>query len=481
MAKKQRNIFKAGIGFTIGNYLLKGVVFITTPIFARMMTTADYGKYSAFVSYESILFVILGLAIHSSYKNAFYKFTDKETPGSEEGYQKYISATIWFLLGSFACWMLAAFCFSRPISNILGIDRVLVFFLVAGSFASAIMNCYTTDKGIHYQYQEILIISFVSTASSVVLSIFLMKTVFSERMYMGRVLGGLIPVFCIYLVIALRYTLRASAKGMRKALVWGVKYSLPIVPHGISQIILGQFDRIMILKISGDSPAGVYSFAYTIYTMLAVTASSLDGVWSPWFYEKRNAEDFKTIRKGSSLYILIIFIASVGVIFLCPELIRILGGTKYRDSVFCAVPVIAGGFFSCIYNVPCLVEYYHEKTKLIAVSTASAALLNIVLNALFIPKYGYVAAAYTTLVTYVLYFLMHFFAAKKIEGRNLFPTKIVLICSIILLMSIPAALFLRNAVLIRILLLVIILMMSFIFEEKNFAYFSRWKNKLKRH
>ncbi len=477
---KQRNVFKAGIGFTIGNYLLKGVVFITTPIFARLMTTGDYGKYNAFASYESILFVILGMAIHSSYKNAFYKFKDPDDPDSESGYQKYIAATMWFLIGSFVCWMLVALGFSRPLSDLLEIDQVLVVILVAGSYASAVMNCFTSDRGIHYQYQEILIISFVSTALNVLLSIVLMKWVFPNRMYMGRILGGFIPVFVIYTVIALRYILRASAKGMKSGLAWGVRYSLPIVPHGISQVILGQFDRIMILKMSGDSPAGIYSFAYTIYSMLAVTASSLDGVWSPWFYEKRKAEDYNAIRKGSSLYILIIFLASLGVILLCPELIRILGGVKYRESVYCAIPVVAGGFFAGIYNVPCLVEYYHEKTKLIAISTASAALLNIILNAIFIQSYGYVAAAYTTLVTYVLYFLMHFLAAKKIEGKNIFPARLMILCSASMIISIFIALFLLDKVLLRIIMLVIILGVSLIYEEKKFSYLGKRMNKTKR-
>lgn len=470
----KRNLFKAGIGYTIGNYLLKGAVFITTPIFARLMTKADYGKYSVFVSYESIFFVVIGLAIHSSYKNAYHKFRDGNNSESELGYQKYISVTMLFLLISLAFWMLVSTVFGNQLSNILGIDKQLLQLLVAGSMATEIMNCYSTDKGIHFQYKSILIISAISTLTSVGLSLWFINTIFSERMYMGRILGNVVPVVAICGFIAVKYLLRTSPKGMGSALFWGIRYSLPIVPHGISQVILTQFDRIMILRLIGDSEAGIYSFAYTIYTMVAVTASSIDGIWSPWFYEQRKANNEKAINRGSSIYILIIFLASVAVIFGGPELIWILGGEKYKDAIYCAIPVVAGGFFAGIYNVPCLVEYYHEKTKLIAISTVSAASLNIILNAFFIKRFGYIAAAYTTLFTYIVYFGAHYAMAKKIEGKDLFPHKLILVCAVVLSGSMFFSLLFISNILVRALLLTIILVFSVRYEEKHYSLMSTW-------
>lgn len=466
----KRNLFKAGIGYTIGNYLLKGAAFITTPIFARLMTRADYGKYSVFVSYESIFFVVIGLAIHSSYKNAYHKFRDENNPENELGYQKYLSATMCFLLISFVFWLILAVIFNDQLSNLLGIDKQLLWILVAGSMITEIMNCYSADKGIHFQYKSILIISAISTIASVSLSLLFINTVFSKCMYMGRILGHFIPTTIVYGFIAFKYLFRVDPKGMWSALRWGIGYSLPIVPHGISQVILTQFDRIMILRLIGDTEAGIYSFAYTIYTMLAVTASSIDGIWSPWFYEQRKNNNSKAIYRGSTIYILIIFLSSIAVISFAPELIWVLGGEKYRDAIYCAIPVVAGGFFAGIYNVPCLVEYYHEKTKLIAISTVSAASLNIVLNAIFIKRFGYVAAAYTTLLTYIIYFGAHYVMAKKIEGKDLFPLKLILACALILGCSMAISLVFISNIFIRVEWLVILFVFALQYEEKHFSY-----------
>ncbi len=467
---KKKNIFKVGIGYTIGNVMLKGVVFITTPIFARLMTKADYGKYNVFASYESLFFVIIGLAIHSSYKNAYYKYRSDDNSEGEIQYQKYLSITMCFLFTSLVVWLLIAFAFNEMISNILGIDGSLLFVLVVGSMVTAIANCYTTDEGIHYRYKSILVISLVNTLSSVCLSLLLIRFFFANYSYVGRIIGGLIPGLIIYGFIAIKYLFRSSPKGMKRALSWGIKYSFPIVPHGVSQVVLTQFDRIMILKMIGESQAGVYSFAYTIYSMLTVISSSIDGIWAPWFYEKRKAEDDDAIKKGSALCILLIFFASAFVILLCPELIGILGGSKYYQSIYCAVPIVGGGFFACIYNIPCLVEYYHEKTKLIALSTGLAAILNIGLNAVFIPRYGYVAAAYTTLVTYIIYFIVHYYMAYRIEGRNLFLSHNIIVCVFGLFLSMAGSLLFVSSIVIRISFLIILLLSAFIYEEMKFSF-----------
>ncbi|MEH7095596.1 oligosaccharide flippase family protein, partial [Neobacillus vireti] len=70
----QRKALKAGMGYTVGNYFLKGISIITIPIFTRLLSTSDYGLYNTYLSYESIIYIILGMALHSSVKNARYEF-----------------------------------------------------------------------------------------------------------------------------------------------------------------------------------------------------------------------------------------------------------------------------------------------------------------------------------------------------------------------------------------------------------------------
>ena len=56
---KKNKVLKAGIGYTIVNYFLKGLGFITVPIFSRLMAVSDYGIYNTFLSYEGMLYLFI--------------------------------------------------------------------------------------------------------------------------------------------------------------------------------------------------------------------------------------------------------------------------------------------------------------------------------------------------------------------------------------------------------------------------------------
>ena len=137
-------------------------------------------------------------------------------------------------------------------------------------------------------------------------------------------------------------------------------------------------------------------------------------------FERLHKNDVKTVKTIASRYAFGIFVFSVIVMLSAPELIWLLGTEEYREVIYVVIPIVLGGFFSFLYTIPVQVEYYYEKTNYIAMCSCGAAVLNIILNWFFIPRYGYIAAAYTTLVTYLIYFVFHYLIVKKIVKQPLF-------------------------------------------------------------
>ena len=455
-------VARAGIGYTVGNYFLKGLSFFTIPIFARLLSTEDYGIVNTFSAYESILFVLIGLAIHSSFKNARYKFKDIGEEGVIQGfdYKTYVSNAYFFICLSGLVWLLAGAVFRNEVSEILKIDEICVLLLIVGSAANAIVVAYNTNVSIYYQYKKFLSISFFNAFSNITLSIVLIMSLFSSQKYLGRIYGIVIPIALAAVYILVAQITKYKIHNFIPMLKWGIKYSLPIVPHGISQIILSSFDRVMITRMVSLAATGLYSFAYNIFAVLQVTANSLDTVWSPWFYEKMHGKDYKSIKQYSSAYILFLAVICNLVMLISPELILLLGGEKYQESVNCVIPIIAGGFFAFIYNIPAAVEYYYERTRSIAFATTTAAVLNIVLNYFCIKQWGYVAAAYTTLLTYMFYFIFHYYMAFKIHGNNLFSNRNLLIsCGMVFVCGI-GSINLINDVLIRWMIAIFLFLIS---------------------
>lgn len=184
---------------------------------------------------------------------------------------------------------------------------------------------------------------------------------------------------------------------------------------------------------------------------------------------KRIAE----IQKRAVQLTIFFAILAIGLMALSPELVWILGGTQYESGKYVAIPLILSAFAVFIYNVVVPVEYFCEKTMYIMIGTAAAGVVDIVLNYIFIMKYGFIAAAYTTLVAYICYAVLHFIIARKLSGISILPFKVV--CFIVVLLLCMAALNLVfiSSIIIRYLACAVVvipmglLLLKRLFKEKN--------------
>ena len=70
-------------------------------------------------------------------------------------------------------------------------------------------------------------------------------------------------------------------------------------------------------------------------------------------------------------------------------------------------------------------ERFEKKTKYISIGTIAAALLNVVLNFIFIPMFGYIAAAYTTLAGFLALLVMHYIMSRRLGITGMYDNRFV--------------------------------------------------------
>lgn len=406
---------RSGVGYTLGNFLIKGINILTLPIFSRLLSPDEFGVYNVFASYDAILFVLVGLALHASVQSANLEFR-----GQIDRYTA--SVTLIYILNG-AVMLLVATAFRKALSGLLGLPPAAVTLLVLGSFASAVLTLYNTRISLDYNYKKYLLVSACSSASNIGISLLLILTVFRENRALGRIIGSVAPLFVISLALLLSFYRKAQPKPNRAFWKFGVKYSLPIVPHGISQVLLGQCDRIMIRAIVSDAAAGIYSLAGNIKLVLVIITDSIGTAWTTWFYAQMDKGEKAAIQKRAVQLMGLFFILTAGVMALSPELVWILGGKEYELGKFVAVPMALDAFVLFLYNIIVPSEYYAKKTTCIMAGTMAAAVVNVVLNYIFITRFGFVAAAYTTLVSYVFYVVLHCIISKSLMKFFVLPLK----------------------------------------------------------
>ena len=100
-------------------------------------------------------------------------------------------------------------------------------------------------------------------------------------------------------------------------------------------------------------------------------------------------------------------------------------------GIGCVPPIVLGILCQYIYTHYVNIELHLKKTKFVSFGTIFAALLNIILNAIFVPIYGFVAAAYTTFFSYICLLVIHYFITRFVLKINLYQNKFMFLCMII--------------------------------------------------
>ena len=115
-----------------------------------------------------------------------------------------------------------------------------------------------------------------------------------------------------------------------------------------------------------------------------------------------------------------------GLIIVSPEILKILASKSYWEGIKLIPIIIVANFLFFAYNIYSNLEHYYKKSNQITALTILAAVLNLVLNYIFIPKFGYVAAAFTTAISYFVIFILHSIYSKTLNS-NVFSIKMFIL------------------------------------------------------
>lgn len=407
--ERKASTAKIALWYIVSNVFGKGLAVLTTPIFTRMMSKTAYGQFSNITSWESILTVLVTLDLLSSIARAKYDFDER----MDEFLSSILACSNILTLAVYFCVEMNQGFFEQLFEMDIFYIRILFVSLL---FMPA-FNFLQIKQRIYQKYKFFVAASMgsavVRTGISVVLVILLDDKLFA------RSVGYFVPVTILNAAFWV-YVMAKGKKVSLECIKYACKISIPLIPHDLAGILLGSVDKIMITSYCGSEANAVYSVAYTVSMLAYVIQNSMNQAWTPWLYDNMNDKNEAVIRKNSAMYMGVYAVLIVGVLLLSPEVVLILGGRGYEEAKYAMPPIILGCVFQFFYTFFVNIEIFQKKTFMISIGTVSAAGLNILLNRLLIPEFGYVAAAYTTTVGYLALLLFHYlivrYTAKEYLG-----------------------------------------------------------------
>lgn len=200
--------------------------------------------------------------------------------------------------------------------------------------------------------------------------------------------------------------------GFRLPKFYGVgdylRFGLPLVPTALLGWITSSSDRYLIGYFLSLQMVGIYSAAYGIGAIVGFFGAPLQILLFPTIsklYEERKEEEIKTYLAYSLKYFLLFTIPSVfGLSILSRPILLIMTGSEFVAQGAVVLPIVAVGalFWGLYGSIFVWILIVAKRTRLVFVLVSFSAAMNLVLNAIFIPVYGIVSAAITTLIAYLV-------------------------------------------------------------------------------
>lgn len=429
MSGASKSFIKVGLIYTVSNLIIKGMAFLTTPLFTRLMSKAEYGSFSNISSWANIISIIAALSLAASISRAKYDY--------DATIDEYVSS-ITIIGSAFALllWLVVELRMGF-FESLFEMDRLYIRSIMLYSIFSPCVQSLLTKYRMYNEYKKVVFFTWVTLLVTTVASLAL--TILMPNKLTGRVIGTYAVVGVVYIAIWL-YTILKGKKITLKYWKYALSLSLPLLVHELSCVLLNSSGKIIINRICGEEDGALFSIAYTIAMLITMLMSSVNQAWVPWFFDKLEAKDTDSIKKIVPFYTAVFTLGCIAVMLIGPEMVLIFGGREYLPAINVIPPICFSVSLQFVYTLYVNIEFYLKKTKYISIATVCATIINIAANYLLIPRFGYIAAAYATIIGFAFMFLFHYFICRKTEYKNLFNLKILLLNILICFVAMIAVL-----------------------------------------
>ena len=474
MIKKIINIYKklpqpakASFWFAICNVIQRGISLLCTPLFTRLMTTEQYGQYTIYQSWYTIISIFATFNLSAGvYNNGMVKWPEsrKEFTSSMQGLSTLLTIILFVIY-------ISATDFWNQLFDMSTIFMLMMFMELL--FVPA-LNFWSAGQRFDYKYKQLILITlFIAIASP----LFGMIAVYlSHYKAEARVISFVLVQSCIGLIFYIYNISNGKRIYQKKYWKFALSFTFPLIPHYLSQVVLGQSDRIMIQRLSGYSDAALYGVAYNISMMFTIVTNAINNSFTPYVYKSLQNRRYKELNRNGMFLVLIVAFACIIATAFGPEIIRIFASSDYYEAHVVVPPIAMSLLFIFIAGLFGTVEFFFEETKFIMVASSTAAIVNIILNYFGIKLFGYVATAYTTLICYVLLALSHYIAhkiviKKKLDKINelpqsIFDAKLLFLISIVSLTIMILMQIIYDIAFIRYTVILLLVLISYLNRSK---------------
>jgi O-antigen/teichoic acid export membrane protein len=412
MLDKIKKTGKNTFVYSIGNIALKASGIILIPIYSKHLSIEEFGILALFEVIYRLLLIVTGLGTKYALTRWYWL---KEL----ERKKKSVVFSAWLLNILLTTVSLFASCFiliwyAKPIFDAEVSNRLIVIFI-----SSCFLRIFVEFPLLLQRIQHKAITQTLYQLFILVITITLTVYYISYKNYsLDGVFFALLISNLLGSIVLLPYMYRnLEFKFERAILNEMLKYGFPIFISNLVTLTFVFSDRFILNIFGTHSNVGQYSLAYKISNLIQmVFVASFMNAYTHIFFQGAEEQKYdRFFSKSLTYFVLVILYASLGIIFFSKEMAVILsrGESDYWMSYTIVPLLVLGTVFTGIQGMLVLPLASKKKTKTISFVSISAAVLNFILNLLFIPKFNSQGAALSTAIAQILSVLWLYFEVVR--------------------------------------------------------------------
>jgi len=402
------NVLISYAGRIVGSALALVVVGIIT----RSLGQEGFGQYTTVFAFISLFVILADLGLQS--------LLTREISKAKAGFEKIASnffslrllGSLFFLLTG----VIVSFFFpySMEVKIGIGIGAVGFFFL---SINQLLLSVFQKHLAMHV----LAIAEVVGRVAQLFFVYLIYKQTHNQFFwFLAAMSASALIIFCVSFVFAQKY-IKIRLSFDFKYWLEIIKDTWPIALSIVLTLVYFKIDTIFLSLMKPQADVGIYGIAYRVLESLIFFPAMFAGIMMPFFSRDAvfDPKRFKEIF-AKSLRIIAIFAYPViaGGIILSYSITNFIGGEEF---------LVAGGAMQVLFIATGLIFFGNilgraiialDLQKKAVFAYLSGVVLNVVLNLIFIPKYTYMGAAWTTVVTEFLIVVFLFWIVwRKTKAR----------------------------------------------------------------
>lgn len=392
---------RAGIWFTLCSIVQRGISVLSMPVFTRLLSTEAYGEYSLYTSWCMLFSLVITLNLSSEVFNKGLVDHEADRPAYSTCQAGLITALV-------LCFYFAYIVFHRVVDDLTGMDMVLTSLMFLEIYSTAIVGLWYARKRFEFEYRSLIAVTLGISLCSVLFGIAAVSIAPPSLKVVARVASNALPFFVVASVVLVRFVRESSKVCSRGWWAQSIRLGIPLVPHYASQVLLNQADKMLISRFLDNSKVAIYGIAHSAGLLLTMVNNGINSAFVPWLYSHLEREDYDPIgRIANALSALVLALVFLLMLF-APECVALLATEEYQEAVWSIPPIATGVVFAFMYTLFVNVEIYYGETGYVAVASIASAVINVILNIIAIPVFGYIASAYVTSACYLATAVFHY-------------------------------------------------------------------------